>query len=419
MLDMAISNDWGIFLLTVKPGDAQKAIKRVQRLGREKDIIHITKNGAHRFDPIAYEAARGGDVNSIVAILRAMQSVGKPQSHGDGASEFFKDSAEQWEAAAVALLIAANEVSLINIRNIINSAPEMPIPEDPALHTPEMLDWFANSYTGKILTKVADRHAAGEVSDEEWRAAEQGVYFIASEVPRLAAATMTSIKQTFSSLCSKIMMPPYDHLMSNGCTWVPDQLFLEGKIIIVDVPTSETESAVLLQVAYKRSVQMAIARRDVDVDPRPVMIHVDEFQVTCHSDDASALEILREARGISCYLTQSLTNISRRFREHQLGTSTFSITNNMMCRVALANTDHPTNSWWSDVLGKEHVQLVEGGLQSAHTRSDYRFVLEPRAFSALPIPTPNFRAAVGVCYRGGQPLDASGKPFVIHAFQQV
>ena len=60
----------------------------------------------------------------------------------------------------------------------------------------------------------------------------------------------TSIKQTFASMADKLHTPPFDRLLCSGrCTYLPEQMYAEGKIILLDVPTTDGgRSAELLQI---------------------------------------------------------------------------------------------------------------------------------------------------------------------------
>jgi hypothetical protein len=416
---------FGGMVLCVKPGEARAWIEAATRCGRGGDIIHVTKDGGLCFNPLMHEMRRGGgggNVNNIVSLLSTLQNVGQPMvtSNGDAAGKFFKDSTEQCEGAAISLLVAAGEdVSLPNIRGVINSLPEFVIPEDPAMHTAEVTDWLRDSYSGKLIARAADRRSAGEIDEDAWRAAEYATDFLGVEFSALASQTRTSIKQTFSSCASKLMSPPFDRLLGGKCTYVPEQMFL-GKIIILDVPTTEHgESGVLLQVANKLAAQRAIQRRDVGEYPRPVFIYADEFQVFSVPQDADFQEICRESRGIVCYLTQNLQNIARRLHEHVPGSGTLSLIGNIQNRIFLQNGEDFTNKWAADSFGKQHEDITEGGSKGFHFRQDYRYVCEPATFSSLPTPTAQRPYAVGIVYRGGQPWNETGMPYLTYAFPRV
>ena len=420
---------FGFMVLTVKKDEARKWIETADRAGRRDDIIHVTRDGTQCFDPLTHEMRRGGpgagDTNNIVSILSTLANVGKPHvtSGGDESARFFRDSSEQAQRAAVNLLAGAGEpISLMNIRKVINSLPEMAIPEDPENHSQAVKDWMNIAYAGKLLSRIVDRHIAGELSPDRWRAAEYASEFLCSEWPALAPQTRTSIKQTFSSMADKLLTPPFDRLLCSGkCTYAPEQMYMQGKIIILDLPTTEYGvSAELFQIANKLAAQAAIQRRDVRRYPRPCTIFADEFQVFSVPQDAAFSEIAREARGCVVYLTQNLQNVARRLQEHQPGAGTLSLIGNIQTRVFLQNGESEfTNRWAADSFGKEHVQILEGGPGGVVIRHDYRYLVEPATFASLPTPTTNDPYAVGIVYRGGQPWIETGKPYLFYAFPRL
>jgi len=417
----------GCAVFTTKRDDAEPWLKDAKLYGREQDIIHATVESGHCFDPITHEMRRGGGAGAgnplnIVKMLMTLSQVGKPviTSNGDDASAFFRNSMEQLLRAAITILAAANEPpSITNIRSLINSLPPVPIPENPDRHTPEINDWFAESYLGRLITRVIDRNSAGEVSPDRWRATEHSTEILAKEYPNLAPATLTSILQTAMSVIDKLLTPPFDRIVAGGrCTYVPEQCYLEGKILLLDYNLSEFgEAGELCQIANKLALQGAIMRRDVSKYPRPVALFGDEFQTLAIVEDSRFAEIARSQRGCCIYATQNLQNVARRLHEHNPGAGTLSLVGNMQTRIYLQNGESEfTNEWAAKSFGRAHENIIEGSLHGPHMRSDYRFLVEPATFASLPTPTRESPYAVGVVYRGGQVWRETGTPYLFFGF---
>jgi hypothetical protein len=419
----------GAMVFCIKRDDAEPWLRDARLYRREQDVIHVTTTNNSALDVIQHEVRRGGpgagNANNIVKLLTTLAQVGKPQitSNGDDASSFFRNSMEQLLRAAITILIAAGETpSITNIRMLVNSLPPAPIPENPEKHTPEIIDWFAESYLGRLITRVIDRNSAGEVDPDRWRATEHSVEVLAKEYPNLAPATFTSILQTATSVIDKLLTPPFDRMLCGGrCTYVPEQTYLQGKIIVLDVPTVEFgEAGELFQIANKLALHGAIMRRDVSKYPRPVALFGDEFQQLAISQDAQFAEVARSQRGCCIYATQNLQNVARRLQEHNPGAATLSLVGNMQTRIYLQNGESEfTNEWAAKSFGKDYQNVIEGSLHGPHMRNDYRYLVEPATFASLPTPTRESPYAVGVVYRGGQVWKETGLPCLFYGFPRL
>jgi hypothetical protein len=417
---------FGAMVLCAKPGEARVWIEDAIRHKRGDDIVHVTKHGKHVFDPLMYESRRskhGADMNNVAAMLMALTRVGKPHVQaGDQTSEFFTASAENAVRYGGYILVASGEnFSLMNLKDVIDSTPHEVVPDDESEQSPEAKAWTRESYLGRLLLRIVERHEAGQVPPDQWRGAEQGADYFLKKWPSLAPATRTSIEQTLNTLIAKLIAPPYDRLAADGrCTWLPEQAYTDGKLIILDIPTLEHgTSAELLQVAYKLAYQGAICRRDLARYPRPCALFADEFQTFSVPQDSAFQELVREAGGIVCYATQSLQGVARRLHEHKPGSGVFSLVGNIQNRVVLQSSDEETVRWMADAFGKEYQNVPEMHGQHVSIRNDYRYKVEPATLTSLPTPTRDRPYAVGCVYRGGQLWQENGEPYLFHAFPRI
>ena len=417
---------FGAMVLCAKPGEAKLWIEDAIRHGRADDIVHVTKHGKHVFDPLMYESRRsrhGPDMNNVAAMLMSLARVGKPHVQaGDQASDFFSSSAEDVVRYGGYILVASGEnFSLMNLKAVMDSAPMEVVPDDERQQSPEARAWMQESYFGGLLTRIVERHEAGQLPPDQWRGAEQGADYFLKAWPALAPATKTSIAQTLNTLIAKLIAPPYDRLAADGrCTWIPEQAYTDGKLIILDIPTLEHgASAELLQVGYKLAYLGAICRRDLSRYPRPCACVADEFQTFSVVQDSVTQELIRESAGIVCYATQSLQAIARRLHEHKPGSGVFSLVGNIMNRVVLQSGEEETVRWMADAWGKEYQNVPEMHGQHVSIRNDYRYKVEPATLTSLQTPTRDFPYAVGCVYRGGQLFKENGEPFLYHAFPRL
>jgi hypothetical protein len=410
----------------VKPGEGRTWVEEAKRFGRGDDIVHIRRDGNEVFDPLFYESRRskyGPDLNNIAAMVTTISRVGKPHVQaGDQSGEFFSGSAEDLVRYSGYLLVAAGEnLSLLNIQRVLDSAPQWPVPEDPRRQTDEMKHWLEDSYIGNLLRRIVARVDDGQVPEDQWRGAEQAEKYLLFKWPQLGGNTRTSIEQTLNTLVAKLITPPYDKLLAGGrMTWCPEQTFTDQKLVICDISTLEHgKSAELLQVAYKLAFQSAIARRDVNRYPRPVALVADEFQKFVVPQDGEFQEVCRESRGIVCYATQSLQGLARQIHEHKPGSGVHALVGNIGNRIILQCGDEETVKWVAEYFGKQYEQVPEVHGQHFSIKNDYRWKVEPSTLMTLPVPTPEFPFAVGCVYRGGQPWLETGEPWHFHAFPRL
>jgi hypothetical protein len=419
----------GCQIYCIKRDDAEPWLRDAKLYGREKDIVHATVDSGHCFDPITHEMRRGGpgagNPLNIVKMLMTLSQVGKPviTSNGDDASSFFRNSMEQLLREAVTVLGAAKEApSIGNIRALINSLPPAPLPENPDNYTPEINDWWKESYLGKLVLRIIDMHSNGQVSEEQWHAAEHSTDVLCKEYPKLSPPTLTSILQTATSTFDKLLTPPFGKIIAGGrASYCPEQTFLQSQIQILDYNLAEFgEAGELAMIANKIALQGAIMRRDVAKYPRPVCLFADEFQSLAIPQDAQFAEVARSQRGCVIAATQNLQNVARRLHEHHPGAATLSLVGNMQTRIYLQNGESEfTNEWAAKSFGRTYQNCIEGSLHGPHMRNDYRFLVEPATFASLPTPTRESPYAVGVVYRGGQVWKETGMPYLFYGFPRI
>lgn len=122
------------------------------------------------------------------------------------------------------------------------------------------------------------------------------------------------------------------------------ELVESGSVILYCPQPSESDrlTTMLLKSAFYRSV---FARKDMR---RPIGVVVDEFQrfvsADKYSGEASFLDTVRSARGISVYATQSLASLSNALGKGQSDTISV-VTANTPSRVVLRTTDPETLAW--------------------------------------------------------------------------
>jgi type IV secretory pathway TraG/TraD family ATPase VirD4 len=152
-------------------------------------------------------------------------------------------------------------------------------------------------------------------------------------------------------------------LFSEGTNVTPADI-AAGKILLFDMSVKQWgETGAMAQVVFKYAFQKDIERRDVQANPRPVFLHVDEFQLLTTSHDSEFATTCRSSRVSFIILTQSLPTVwSALGGGDKAKANTASLLGNMNLKIFCANSEVETNRFVAETLGKKKQHLV----QSSH-----------------------------------------------------
>jgi hypothetical protein len=222
--------------------------------------------------------------------------------------------------------------------------------------------------------------------------------------------------------------------MTNGeSTQTPD-LCLSGRIWCVDTcPLQFGQPGQFLLTIAKRGVQSACQRRNMRENPRPVLFFVDEPQYTLLPDiDHMFQTTARQSGAISVFLTQNLPTLysslggSDKARQQVDGWI-----GNHVTKIFTANSDHTTNQYAADLIGKSRQLLMNGsnqgkydilddfmGRSNAHTgwSENWYYECPPATFTRLLKGGPHKRVEA-IVYQGGARL-RNGAPWLKTEFRQ-
>ena len=127
----------------------------------------------------------------------------------------------------------------------------------------------------------------------------------------------------------------------------------DGKILIHTMSVKEFgEVGAMAQVVMKFAAQKGDERRDIQKSPRPIFLHVDEFQTLITSADSSFATTCRSKRSF-VLLTQTLPTIHAALGGGDKAKQEISsLVSNLNLKILCANSDPDTTKWAAELSGR-------------------------------------------------------------------
>jgi hypothetical protein len=381
--------------------------------GCEDRLIVFDEESGHCFDPLAYEYGHPGRtkglVENSVEMFTTLQSLGK-QHIGASNDRYWEQMAEKLERHAIkALDIAGEPVSIENINRLIESLPTRPGEIEEAV-------WQKDSYCAHVIAAIRERKDT--LTADQWSDLEVLTRFLLYNWPLFDERPRTSVESTWSAMADKFLFNPFNRLFCSGkCTFTPEQIMREGKVLLVDFPILQYgETGRFINVLMKLIFQRAWLRRDVREYPHPNFLWMDEFQYFVTRKDNQFQQTCRSSRVAVVCLTQNILNLSEELGEQQPGSRTKSFLGNLGTKFFMQQNDIDTCNYAADQIGKEfrfidsynagggnHNQMhagVGGSQQLVH-------VIEPAEFTRLQKADGANPCAEAVVYQGGKIFEAT------------
>ncbi|MCE9592334.1 MAG: TraM recognition domain-containing protein [Planctomycetes bacterium] len=426
---------FGGLVLTAKQDEVQLWIEHCRATGRENDLILFSPEGPWCFNPLDFELNRkgagAGHTENLVNLFTTMLEIAdRTGSNGGGREDesYWRKAARQLVRNFCDLLIlATGHVSIPDLyRAIISSATSL----DQAASE----GWKRNSYCFKLLVD-ADAAAKSSIRREDFKLVAD---YILLEYPGLSDKTRSVIVSSFTS-CIDVMNRGVLRQLFCGRTNFSLNDSEQGKVIVVALPVKEFgEVGVIANVLMKYCWQLAVERRDVKQNPRPVFLYADEAQFFFYDRDFLFQSTCRSSRVATVYLTQNLSNVLEAMGGEGSRAKADSLLGNLACKVFHANADPVTNEWAASIIGKKrqffmnanHGHQSEDWLDSAmglsHSRNvnagvseqmDYE--VQPSAFHRLRTGGPaNDRLVDAIVFQNGRVFGQTGRSWLPVTFRQ-
>lgn len=422
---------FGGLVLCIKPDERRNWERYCQQAGREDDLIVFDASGRHRYsfldEELRHKGAGAGLTENIVNLFSIILEIAdRNGGNGRDSEQYWKRALRQLARNLVDLLVLAHgRVSVPELYRLAASAPT----SFEQIHSD---NWRRQSFCFECL-RTADARAKSDTELQDFKLVAD---YFTSEFPGLSDKTRSVIVSTFTSLVDVLNRGLLRTLFSTDTTVRPEDTF-NGKILVIDLPVKEfLEVGQFAAVLMKFCFQRAVERRDVNENPRPVFLWVDECQEVMTSFDMPFQSTARSSRVATVYLTQNISTMRAAFGNDQAEALTDALTGNLQTKFFCANGDPVTNEWAATIIGRTRQFFVNASQsqtddwtnmlfgQSETQRSSgvseqMEFELPPRCFTTLRTGGPKNRWQVDtVMFQGGRQFAASGKTWLPVTFNQ-
>lgn len=344
---------FGGLVLTHKSDEVARWIGYAKETGRLQDLMVVAPGNKWTFNFLAYQFHRPGEgagqvrntVNGFMNVLESRYRGGRRQSQ----EAFWTEGAGRFLRYDIATLYAAGEpVTMQNILALLRSVPTADRQTGAPIYRPD-------SYCQYCLQRANNPELTAFFEQE----------FAAPGAERQNAGILS----TLTNMADPFMSGPVrDLFCSEETTFTPEFSRL-GVIIVLALPVLEWEDAGrTAQLLFKYFWQHAILRRQgLPRGERPVFLWADEAQVFVTDFDRGFQEAARSSWAATVYLTQNINNLYTAMTPDHAPAQ--ALLGNLGTKIFHRNSDHTTNQWASDTIGKDLLLRRSGGLSGSDSES--------------------------------------------------
>ena len=379
---------FGGLVLCAKKDELETWKRYARETGRSDRLIVFDASGEWRFPFLQYEVNRKGEgagyTENLVRLFTTVHEAMERGKGGGGGDPYWSRAMAQLMRNAIELcMIATGKVSLPLINQVILSAPTSPEQRD----SPE---WQNSSKCWELL----DLANYKDLDEWELYDYQNTAAFWLKEFCELAPKTRSGVLSMFTSMADTLLRRPFRMLFSEPAekkNAIPE-LTHKGFTIVMNLPVKEFgESGRAAQVIYKYMWQQAAERRNVEGNPRPIFLWVDEAQNFATEYDMQFQATARSSRACTVYLTQNLPNYYAEMGGSHSKYRVDSLVGNLQTKIWHANSDPETNTNAADVIGRDwQIRHSEGmsyggeniGMSESKQES-YDYQVIPKRFTHL------------------------------------
>jgi hypothetical protein len=338
----------GGLVCCVKPGDRELIESYAKLTGRSDSLIIVSPKNRWHCNFLKYTlncpGAIGSRVEQIVSLLmtiaEAAERAERSSAQGD---KFWTQSLRELLRNAVEICVAARgEVTMTLLDGVINSAPRSP----EEVHSEE---WQRNSLCYQLIEEAEKR----DLSFRQQADFELAARYFLRKIPDMPHDTRGSIFATYGVMADALRRGHMADLFDSDTTFVPELTF-EGAIIVLDLPIKVYgQAGIYVQSALTYLWQLACEQRDVNKNPRPVFLFIDEAHELISNHTSEFLATARSARVASVLITQNKPNYLAAMGGEAGRHRVDACLANIGTKIFHANGDPETNKWASDMISEE------------------------------------------------------------------
>ena len=424
----------GALLLTVKPGDRDFYERLARETGRSSDLILFGPEHGQTFNFLDAELSRtdrgAGHVANLVRLFSTVIELADRGQRGGGRDEesYWKRTNQQLLTNTLELLVQAKgRITIPDLHRLVVSAPT----SNEQLQSET---WRKTSFCFECL-READAKSTGHHQHDLRLATD----FFCLEWPNLSDKTRSIILSTLTSMLDILGRGIVRELLSAETTTVRPEMACDGKLILIDMPLKQFgEAGLMVQTIWKYCFQMAMERRDVTANPRPVCLVVDESHLLTSSEDALFQTTARSSRVITLYSTQSISNYLAAFGGDKAEAEVHSLLGNLQSQFFCQQADIKTNSYAAELIGRNRqwffnsnqshgaadcFDLLIGGRAStggsAGISESYEYEFQPNVFTTLKQGGPPDWLVKAIVVRGGRRFHKTGRAWLPISIRQT
>ena len=353
-----LSAGFGGLVLCAKREEPDLWRRYAAQTNRTNDLIFFGSDPQTAFNFLEYEARRPGEgaglTENLVNLFLEVSSIGAGQGATAGGDPFWERSMKSLIRNAIDLIqLAGSRLTLPAIFEVVQSAPDLTGQAQEAA-------WKEKSACWRLL-QDAEANTIGTAAEADFR--QVSGYWL-RHYPGMGERTRGSIVAMFLSVAESLMRGRMRELFCEKSTVTPEDA-LRGKIIVVDLPVKEwSEVGRFSAVLWKYCLQKAVERRGDNADrlARPLFLWADECQHFISRYDQLFQTTARSSRAATVYLTQNYPNLTAALGADPGGRSVVdSLLGNLGTKIFHANSDHETNRYAADLIGRRLQTLRNSG----------------------------------------------------------
>lgn len=374
-----LRSGYGFLILSVK--SERKTWEEYCRLaGRSDDLVIIGTDSPqnHRFNFLQYLSAcsGGGSLTSnLVNILKQIIRAGDEQESGKADDPFWQKSLDLLLHNTVSLCqLAYDTVDIQQMYDIVQSAPSgsgedegqtgmEDNPDSPFNKAFEIVrSGIAKEYQqwkktwGKKQKRLyQDKGVLEKTILEKFPKARQFRFveqFFFETFKTLSFKTKSIILLSLSSFLFSLLQEPIYSLFCSGKTTVTPEDALNGKIILLDIPTRYYHAAGRsAQLLFKLITELQWEKRNIEENNRPVCLWSDESSEFLLENDPKFQATARDCRVAIVYITQNVHQYYAAMSGTKSADRVASFLGTLNTKLFFSNSDVSTNKMASELIG--------------------------------------------------------------------
>ncbi len=446
-----LSQGYGGLVLTVKPDECATWITYAEEANRAHDVIIVSPHHRNYFNVMQYLSNDNSGLTYVDNIIYTLKKVVRAISESDtGLSNdpFWQSSTDRHVGCCVGLAYMAfgDKLTMAMLCELAQSAPRRVEEYPKAIVDDDEETTFMramNIAKEKMRKAAADWQAAQDNERLEQLSQVEFEELINEEIPgmrlykmykdyffsglfNISSKTRGIIELTFSNFIQELLTEPIYTLFNRyPANFTPEDC-LDGKIIIIDLPTKIYEKAGhACQLLFKTIWMKSMEKRNIRENGRPVFLWVDECQTFVGEIEAEFQATARSSRIATVYLTQNLPNLYAAMGGERSVYKVKSFCGNMGTKLFFANTCPDTNDFAVKLIGEglfenpsENFSYGGGASISVGKTWSYQPIVRPEDIVRLKMGgPPEFRTQAYIVMQGTR--FANGYHFKKVSFNQL